>query len=51
MQPSEFMKIALLLYLAKITDDFKTGKKFPGGKQYVAFFRDEDYPVFAKKRN
>lgn len=29
--------------------DFKTGKKFPGNKQYVAFFRDEDYPVFAKK--
>ena len=26
LQPSEFMKIALLLYLAKITDDFKTGK-------------------------
>lgn len=29
--------------------DFKTGKKFPGGKQYIAFFRDEDYPVFARK--
>lgn len=29
--------------------DFKTGKKFPGGKQYVSFFRDEDYPVFAKR--
>lgn len=28
--------------------DFKTGKKFPGDKRYVAFFKDEDYPVFAK---
>lgn len=28
--------------------DFKTGKKFPGGRSYVSFFRDEDYPVFAK---
>ena len=28
--------------------DFKTGKKFLGNKRYVAFFKDEDYPVFAK---
>lgn len=28
--------------------DFVTGKKFPGGKNYISFFRDEDYPVFAK---
>lgn len=28
--------------------DFVTGKKFPGGKDYVGFFRDQDYPVFAK---
>ena len=28
--------------------DFVTGKKFPGGRKYVSFFRDEDYPVFAK---
>ena len=28
--------------------DFVTGKKFPGGKVYTNFFRDEDYPVFAK---
>lgn len=27
--------------------DFITGKKFPGNKKYVSFFRDEDYPVFA----
>lgn len=27
--------------------DFVTGKKFPGGKVYTSFFRDEDYPVFA----
>ena len=27
--------------------DFKTGKKFPGNKRYVAFYKDEDYPVFA----
>ncbi len=28
--------------------DFKNGKKFPGGRSYVSFFKDEDYPVFAK---
>lgn len=28
--------------------DFVTGKKFPGGKQYVGFFKDQDYPIFAK---
>ncbi len=28
--------------------DFVTGKKFPGGHKYVSFFRDQDYPVFAK---
>lgn len=28
--------------------DFVTGKKFPGAKQYISFFKDEDYPVFAK---
>ena len=29
--------------------DFKTGKKFPGGKRYISFFQDEDFPVFAKQ--
>lgn len=29
--------------------DFVTGKKFPGGKRYVAFFKDNEYPVFAKE--
>lgn len=28
--------------------DMVTGKKFPGGRKYVSFFRDQDYPVFAK---
>ena len=28
--------------------DFVTGKKFPGGRAYVSFFRDQDYPVFVK---
>lgn len=28
--------------------DFKTGKKFPGGKRYITFFQDENYPLFAK---
>ena len=28
--------------------DFKTGKKFTGNKRYISFFRDEDYPVYAK---
>ena len=33
---------------AGIWYDFKTGKKFPGNRSYVSFFRDQDYPVFAK---
>lgn len=28
--------------------DFMTGKKFPGGRGYVSFFKDDDYPVFVK---
>ena len=28
--------------------DFKTGKKFIGNQRYTLFFRDEDYPVFAR---
>ena len=28
--------------------DFVTGKKFLGGQNYVSFFKDEDYPVFAR---
>jgi hypothetical protein len=28
--------------------DFKTGKKFIGDKRYYIFYKDEDYPVFAK---
>lgn len=27
--------------------DFITGKKFPGNKKYVSFFKEGDYPVFA----
>lgn len=29
--------------------DFKTGKKFSGNKRYVAFYKDDDYPVFVKQ--
>ena len=37
------------MYLPKgVWYDFKTGKKFPGNKRYIAFYKDEDYPVFAK---
>ncbi len=28
--------------------DIVTGKKFPGNRNYISFFKDEDYPVFAK---
>lgn len=28
--------------------DFFTGKKFPGNRNYTSFFKDQDYPVFAK---
>ncbi len=27
--------------------DFITGKKFPGNKKYISFFKDDEYPVFA----
>ena len=37
------------LFLPKgVWYDFKTGKKFMGNKRYISFFKDEDYPVFAK---
>lgn len=29
--------------------DFKTGKKFPGNRRYIAFYKDEDYPVLVKE--
>lgn len=28
--------------------DFFTGKKFPGNHNYVSFYKDQNYPVFAK---
>lgn len=28
--------------------DFKTGKKYIGNRRYIIFYKDEDYPVFAK---
>lgn len=28
--------------------DFNTGKKFLGNNRYVAFYKDEDFPVFAR---
>ena len=28
--------------------DFFTGKKYPGNHNYVAFYKDQNYPVFAK---
>lgn len=28
--------------------DFTTGKKFSGNREYISFYKDEDYPVFAK---
>lgn len=28
--------------------DFFTGKKFFGNKKYISFYKDEEYPVFAK---
>jgi len=29
--------------------DFITGKKFPGNKEYISFYRDEDYPIFIRR--
>lgn len=29
--------------------DFITGKKFIGDKEYISFFKDEDYPVYVKE--
>ena len=28
--------------------DFKTGKKYLGNQRYILFYKDEDYPVFAR---
>ncbi len=28
--------------------DFKTGKKFVGNKRYVVFYKEEEYPIFAR---
>ena len=28
--------------------DFTSGKKFPGNREYVSFYKDQNYPVFAK---
>ena len=42
-------RVVQRMYLPKgMWYDFKTGKKFPGNKRYIAFYKDEDYPVFAK---
>lgn len=29
--------------------EFTTGKKYVGKKKYVSFYKEEDYPIFAKK--
>ncbi len=37
------------LYLPKgIWYDFRNGKKFIGDKRYIAFYKDDEYPIFAK---
>ena len=38
------------IYLPKgIWYDFKTGKKFVGDKRYVAFYKEDEYPIFAQE--
>lgn len=29
--------------------EFTTGKKYAGNKKYVSFYKEEDYPIFAKR--
>lgn len=29
--------------------DFLTGRKYPGNKYYMSFYKDEDYPVFCRE--
>lgn len=29
--------------------EFTTGKKYLGNKKYISFYKEEDYPIFAKK--
>ena len=37
------------IYLPKgIWYDFRNGKKFIGDKRYIAFYKDDEYPIFAK---
>ncbi len=38
------------LYLPKgVWYDFKTGKKFMGDKRYVAFYKEDEYPIFVQE--
>ena len=38
------------IYLPKgIWYDFKTGKKFVGDKRYVAFYKEDEYPIFVQE--
>ncbi len=42
-------RVKHVVFLPKgIWYDFRTGKKFNGGGTYTIFYKDEDYPVFAK---
>lgn len=49
-QKDEVMnRVVHRLFLPKgVWYDFKTGKKFTGGKRYVTFYNSQDYPVFAR---
>ena len=29
--------------------EFTTGKKYIGNKKYISFYKEEDYPIFAKR--
>lgn len=29
--------------------EFTTGKKYPGNKKYISFYKEEDYPIFARR--
>lgn len=42
-------RVKHVVFLPKgIWYDFRTGKKFNGGRNYTIFYKDEDYPAFAK---
>lgn len=43
-------RVVMNMFIPKgVWYDFLTGKKYPGNKYYMSFYKDEDYPVFCRE--